>query len=545
MLKVAPLGGLGEIGLNSLWVENESEALLIDCGLMFPKGDFPGVDVVIPDFTHLFTHRERLKGIVLTHAHEDHLGALPWLLRDLPVPVYGTRFTLKVAAYKLEEAGVKAELIEIAPTEKRRLGNGLTIEPIRVTHSVPDAVGIAVKSAKETLIHTGDFKLDGFPIDGQLTDLTRLGELGDEGVDVLLSDSTNSELPHDAGSETLVKEAFTKIFSRASGTVVVAMFGSHLHRVSHSIELARRFGRKVVLLGRSLSRNVELAMQAGYFKDVDSSLISTDEAARLPREKVLILCTGAQAEVKSGLSGLLSPDAQRLFIQSGDTVILSARAIPGNEAQVAELMNRILATGAELFHAGNEAHVHVSGHAGRPEQQKMIQTVRPKNFIPIHGELRHLKAHLNLAQDLGMRESNRFLLRDGDLLGFEHSQVAVRSRIQVGQHLMRRESFVPISLATIEERRAMAKGLVMAVVQLSRSGEQVLKVSLAGRGLTSEEQQLLSVVESNVLNELTQASVAVRVHDDRVKELVQQTTRSTFKQTLGIKPLVMTFLLRA
>jgi ribonuclease J len=545
MIKLAPLGGLGEIGLNCLSIESENEGLLIDCGLMFPKGDFPGVDVVIPDFSHLMNNPEKLKGIVLTHAHEDHLGALPWLLKNLNVPVYGTRFTLKVAAHKLEEAQVKANLVEIAPTEKRKVGSAFSIEAIRVTHSVPDAVGISVKTKNEHLIHTGDFKLDGFPIDGHLTDLNRLGELGDEGVDVLLSDSTNSEVPHEAGSEQLVKQTFERLFSQAKKAIVVAMFGSHLHRVTASIELAQKFNRKVLLLGRSLNRNVELASQCGYFQNTRGTLVSFDEASQMPKEKLLVLCTGAQAEVKSGLAGLLAPDASRLVISEGDTVILSARAIPGNEADVAMLMNRILAKGAILFHTGNEEHVHVSGHAGQPEQIKMIQTVRPKNFIPIHGELRHLQAHSKIAESLGFDASRRFILRDGDELGFHNGAVASRSLIQVGQQLMRRESHVAIPMETIVERRNMAQGLVIAMVLLSKLGESVLQLKLMGKGLTPEENAVVSLAGDNARHELGGVSVSVRVDDERVREIVAQAVRSTFKQTLGIKPSVTVVVVRA
>ncbi|HEY0880243.1 MAG TPA: ribonuclease J, partial [Archangium sp.] len=467
MLKVIPLGGLGEVGMNTMVLEHAGERLLIDCGLMFPRNDQHGVDVVLPDFSWVKESAESLKGIVLTHAHEDHLGALPWLLREVNVPVYGTPFTLALARHRLSEAGVTADLREVGPRAAFTVGDTFSVEPIRVTHSVPDAVGLFIKTPVASLVHTGDFKLDGMPIDGQLTDLDRLAELGDEGVDVLLSDSTNSEVEGWTGSERLVKDTFEQLFSQTKGRLVVAMFGSHLHRVRHALELAKQFGRRVLLLGRSLQRNVELAQSVGILEKYDDVIVPFEAAPSLPGSQLLILCTGAQAEPRSALMQLLNPEPGPLRLEPNDTVILSSRTIPGNESGVSGLINRLLSRGVKVITASAEPGIHVSGHAARGEQRKVLEVVKPRSFVPIHGELRHLHRHLVLAKELGFSDDRLFLASDGDVLGFDADGARTMGRVPVGRHLMRREGFAPVTEQALKERLQLAEfGVVVAVVVL-------------------------------------------------------------------------------
>lgn len=546
MLKIVPLGGLGEVGMNTMVVEHAGERLLIDCGLMFPRGDQLGVDVVLPDFSWVKESAESLKGIVLTHAHEDHLGALPWLLREVNVPVYGTPFTLALARHRLNEAEVEGDLREIGPRSPFRVGETFELEALRVTHSVPDAVGLHIKTPSATALHTGDFKLDGMPIDGQLTDLERVGELAEEGVDVLLSDSTNSEVAGTTGSESLVRETFERILGQTRGRLIIAMFGSHLHRVRHTIELARRFDRKVLLLGRSLQRNTELAQSVGILEKYDDVLVPFEAAPLIPASQLVILCTGAQAEPRSALTGLLNPEPGPLRLEPTDTVVLSSRTIPGNEPAVSGLINRLLARGVRLITATQEPGVHVSGHASQDEQRRVLQVARPRHFVPIHGELRHLHRHLALAKETGLRDEQLLLATDGDVLGFSGEGARTLGRVHAGQQLMRREGVGPVSEVALQERRWLAEsGLVIAVVVMQLGGGRVLHgPTLQGHGLQSDELAALPFATDNARAALASLSEAMRGDDVRVREEVLRGVRRAFKQLLGTKPTVVPLIVR-
>ncbi len=546
MLKVVPLGGLGEVGLNTLVLEHGGERLLVDCGLMFPRGDQLGVDIVLPDFTWLLDDPAALKGVVLTHAHEDHLGALTWLIRELRVPVYGTAFTLALARHRLEEAGLDADLRLMAPREPFTISEQFTVEPLRVTHSVPDAVGLAVTTPSARLIHSGDFKLDGAPIDGQLTDLERLGELGEEGVDVLLSDSTNSEVPGWSGSERLVADTFKRYFAQAKGRVVIAMFGSHLHRVQHALELARSVGRKVALLGRSLQRNVKLAQQAGIFDSWEGTLVPYEAASMIPSRNLVLLCTGAQAEPRSALMGLLNPEPGPLRIEPEDLVILSARTIPGNEPNVTHVINRLLARRCQVVYSSIDPGVHVSGHASQDEQKKLIDTVRPRHFVPIHGELRHLHHHLQVARNAGLVDEKLFLMTDGDVVGFDHERATTFGRVPAGKRLMRREGLAAVSDQVIADRKWIAEtGLVIAVVAIQMgSGKVVAQPTLNGQGLQADELAALPLATESAVRAVRELSDAMRADDGRVREELVRGIRRVFKQLLGTRPLIVPIVVR-
>ena len=546
MLKVIPLGGLGEVGMNTMVLEHAGERVLIDCGLMFPRGDQPGVDVVLPDFTWLKASAESLKAIVLTHAHEDHIGALQWLLREVNVPVYGTAFTLAMARHRLTEAGIVGDLREMSPRSQFKVGDSFTIEPIRVAHSIPDAVGLMVKTPVATAIHTGDFKLDGMPIDGKMTDLDRMGELGEEGVSVLLSDSTNAEVQGWTGSERVVQETFERIFGATRGRIVIAMFGSHLHRVRHAIELARKFNRRVLLMGRSLQRNVELAQSVGILELYKDVLVPMEAAPLIPGSQLLILCTGAQAETRSALATLLSPEPGPLRLEPTDTVILSSRTIPGNEADVSVMVNRLYSRGVKVITSTQEPGIHVSGHAARDEQRRVLEVVKPRHFVPIHGELRHLHGHLALAKEVGLTDNQLFLAADGDVIGFDTEGARTLGRVPAGRHLMRREGVAPVSEAALQERRYLAEsGLVIAVVILQLGSGRILNGPvLQPQALQSDELAALPLATENARTALDQLSEAMRCDDARVREELIRGVRRIFKQLLGTRPTVIPIVVR-
>lgn len=545
MLKLIPLGGLGEVGRNLMVLEANDERLIVDCGVSFPRADQLGVDVIAPDLTFLKERPETVKGLVLTHAHEDHLGALTILLRDLDVPVLGTPFTLAAAKHRLVEAGQSAELRAFEPRARLSVG-GFDVEPFRVTHSVPDAVGLVVRAAGLTVVHTGDFKLDGLPIDGQPTDLSRLEELGAEGVDLLLSDSTNAEVAGTTGSERVVEAAFERWIRTCSGAAVIALFGSHLHRVAHTLALAERLGRRVVILGRSLQRNVELALGAQLLRLPDGLLLTTDRLAEVPRNKLLILCTGAQGEPRAGLSNLVDGLGGQLSLGSGDLVIVSARAIPGNEPLIGAQVNRLLARGVTVVTPAMDPAVHVSGHASRDEQRKVLELTRPRAFVPIHGEVRHLRRHAALAQDVGLAPEQVRVVTDGDVLGFAEGRVHDLGRVPSGLKYHRRDSPGEIAEATLLERRLLAEsGLVTVVTVLQRLGGTVLHTPTAhGQGLSADELAVLSLAAEGAKLELKELTEGARGDDERVREALVRGVRRVFRQLLGARPMVQAVVVR-
>ncbi len=544
MLRVIPLGGLGEIGLNAMVFESRGEQLLIDCGLMFPTAEMPGVEIVIPDLSYVLANRSLLKGVVLTHAHEDHLGALPYLLAKLPVPVYGTRLTLAMLSHRLGELGIEADLREIEPRAPFSVGNAFTVEAIRVCHSVPDGVGLAIRTDEGTVVHTGDFKLDGAPIDGRPTDLERFGELGDEGVLCLLSDSTNAELEGQTGGERLVADTFARLFEKARRRVVVSMFASNLLRVQHTLELAERVGRFVALLGRSMIRNVEIASGLGYLRLPPGLLIPADDAPQVPPRKLVVLTTGAQAEPRSGLVGLVADPNREPHLERGDLVILSSRPIPGNERAVSDLIDQLFARGVEVAYFRNEPFVHVSGHASRDEQRRVLEAVRPKCFIPVHGELRMLHRHLELARECGVPDGGLLLARDGDVVGFEEGHPSTLGQVAHGRIFRDRFGGGGVVAETLKERAQLAEtGIVVAVVALS-NGRVVRGPELYGRALSEDEAAVLPEAAELTNAQLAELSPAVLGDNSLLEEELTRAVRRAFKTYGTRRPAVLPVILR-
>ncbi|NMO15826.1 ribonuclease J [Pyxidicoccus fallax] len=545
MLHIIPLGGLGEIGLNSLVVACRGEMLLIDAGLMFPSEGMPGVDIIIPDFTHLKQNAAQLKGVVLTHGHEDHLGALPYLLNEVPVPVYGTRFTLAMARHRLNELGLEADLREIEPREPFSVGSHFKVEASRVTHTVPDAVGYIVRTPEGTVIHTGDFKLDPDPIDGLRTDLERWGEAGEQGVLCLLSDSTNSELTEETGSERVVEETFERLFRGATGRIVVALFSSNLHRVRHLLSLCERLGRKVALQGRSMIRNVEMARELGYLDVPDSLFIHLDTVSQLAPHRVLVLTTGAQGEPRAGLSQLASGDGP-VRLDPGDLVVLSSRPIPGNERSVGALIDQLQWRGAKVAYAQLEPGVHVSGHASRPQQRRVLDLVKPRHFIPVHGEGRHLHRHLATAREAGMEPAQCLLAQDGDVVSFEAGRGRFSGSVPSGRILKDRFGSGVVTPDTLQERVKLSEtGMVAAVVVLQRDNQKLVAgPQLSGQGLNLDEQVLLPRVAQEARSIFEELSPQLRGDDALVREELTRAVRRAFKLYTARRPLVVPMVVR-
>jgi ribonuclease J len=544
--RVIPLGGLGEIGLNAMVFELGGERLLVDAGLMFPGPEFPGVDILVPDFSYLFAGSTPLTGLILTHAHEDHIGAVSHLLRQRNVPVYGTRLTLGMLAQRLEELGLQAELREIVPGERFRVGRAFDVEAFRVAHSLPDAVGLAVHTPEGALVHTGDFKLDDVPLDGRPTDLHRLGELGERGVLCLFSDSTNAEVEGETPPERLVAETFARLLPAAPGRVLVAMFASQLHRVQHLLELCEKTGRRVVLAGRAMARNVELAARLGYLRIPEGLLAEPEQGASLPPAKVCILTTGAQGEPLAALSQMLQPEAQPLRVRAGDTVLVSARTIPGNERPVSALLDALVSAGAVVVHAGTEPGIHVSGHAARAQQRRMLDTVRPRAFVPIHGHLRQLAAHLELARMAQVPADQRLLVRDGDVLDFSSGQGRLVGTVPVGRLPQNRAGNGDVSPEALADRRRLGQnGVVAAAVVLAADGRSFAgPPRLSGRGLTEAEEGVLHSGLEDVQALLEEVSPALRADDAWLREELVRVVRRVFRERTGRRPPVVPLLFK-
>lgn len=573
MVRIIPLGGLGEFGLNAMVLESGSDRLLIDCGLMFPSAQMPGVGTVVPDLSMLLAEPERLKGVVLTHGHEDHVGALSTLLERVHVPVYGLPFTLGVARSRVEESGLSPDFRDIGPNERIPLGDRLSIELFRVVHSMPDAAAVVIRTPDGAIVHTGDFKLDDDPVDGLATDLDGLGEVGDEGVLCLLSDSTGAEYATPTAGERQVERAFAELFPRAKGRIFVSMFASNVHRLRHTLELCARLDKKVVLAGRSLVRNVDLARRLGLMKVPDDLIIPIEAANQFPESRIVVLATGSQAEPNSALvqmahgtyrarvpfsaegapprgpghahvhagataeaevtePGLSPLAAAGLTIRAGDLVILSARPIPGNERVVGLLIDSLLERGASVIHGGSHPEVHVSGHATRPQQQQMISAVRPQHFVPIHGELRMLQRHLTLARECGIAPDRTLLARDGDILQFENGHGFHAGHVEVGRVFKDRWGDGHVEPSALVEREKLAElGIVCAALVVDRSRQRIVSgPHLTGRGLSREEVVWLDEVAHEARKSLDDISPALLGDEAFVREELSRAVRRAIRQ---------------
>ncbi|MGE5453760.1 MAG: ribonuclease J, partial [Methylocystaceae bacterium] len=399
-LQIIPLGGMGEIGKNMTAIRYQDNIVVIDCGLMFPEEELLGIDIVIPDITYLLDNRDKVKGIILTHAHEDHVGALPYVMKELDAPIFGTRLTLGIAENKLREFGLvgKTKLCVVKPREKVNLGP-LTLEFIRVSHSIPDSVAVAIHTPLGVIVHTGDFKLDQTPIDGQGVDFAKFAELGEKGVLLLMSDSTNADRVGYTPSERVVGKAFEELFGQCEGRIIVTTFASNIHRIQQVVNTACHYERKVAIVGRSMVNNINISRELGYINIPDGTIIEMEDINRHPANEVVIITTGSQGEPMSALTRMATADHRWVEIMSGDTVIISATPIPGNEKLVARTVDLLMRQGAEVIYE-RESGVHVSGHGSQEEMKIILGMIKPRYFIPVHGEYRHLMKHAKLGESM-------------------------------------------------------------------------------------------------------------------------------------------------
>jgi ribonuclease J len=542
-LRVIPLGGLGEIGLNLLVLEYEDTAIAVDCGVMFPDAEMLGIDVVIPDVTYLRGLGARFKGIFLTHGHEDHIGALPYVLPEMDVPVFGSPLTLGFVDNRLVQHDLRADLQRL-PAAPVTVGP-FTVEPFAMTHSIPDAVGFAVRTPVGTVIHTGDFKIDQTPLDGRLPDLKRLAEFADEGVLLLMSDSTNVEHAGVTPSERVVGTELEAIFRQATGRIVVTTFSSHIHRMQQVIDLAARFGRHVALVGRSLVSHSSIARDLGLLHVPEGTLVDIGFARDLPRDRIVLITAGSQAEAASALVRIAMDAHPKVGLDPGDTVVLSSRIIPGNERPIANLVNHLYRRGA-IVHYGRTAPIHVSGHASQEELKLVLNLVRPAHFVPVHGEYRHLVRHQRLASEVGVAEGGCHLLEDGDVLELTATGATRAERVPAGRVFVDGKGVGEVEGVVLRDRRHLSEdGMVLAVLAIAQhSGDVIAGPDLITRGVVAEEASgdVMEKARAEVLAALAAVNPESRTDPAEVKEEVRKALRRYFRR-LDRRPVILPFVL--
>ena len=504
-VQIIPLGGLGEIGKNMTVFRYGDDIILIDAGLMFPEDDMLGIDLVIPDITYLIDNKDKVKAIFLTHGHEDHIGALPYVMKQLEVPVYGTALTLGILQGRLRENGVSDEnLVTIKPGDKIGAG-AFNLEFIRVDHSIPDAVSIVIKTPIGTIIHTGDFKFDQTPVDGQVTQFNKFAEFGDAGVLALLADSTNAERPGFTQSEKMVGQTFDDEFRYARNRIIVATFSSNVHRIQQVVDSAVKYKRKVAVIGRSMINVVNIAMELGYLNIPEGVLIDIDETNNYTADQIVIITTGSQGEPMSALTRMAMNDHKKVGIMPGDTVIISATPIPGNEKLVSRTINHLYKLGAEVIYEKSNG-VHVSGHASQEEIKLMHNLVRPKYFIPVHGEYRHLIKHANIAKDLGMPKENIVIAENGSVIELSKEGINVAGKIQSGKVLVDGLGVGDVGNIVLRDRRLLSQdGIMIVVVTIDHETFQVVSgPDIVSRGFVyvREAEDLMEEAREKVLSAL-------------------------------------------
>ncbi len=541
-LSVIPLGGVEEIGLNMTVMQYENDMIVIDAGLMFPEEDMLGVDFVIPNFNYVIENRDKVRGIILTHGHEDHTGALPFLLKEINVPVYGTPLTLGIVKEKLTEH--KLDYIELVPIKPREVINlgAFDIEFIRVTHSIVDGVGFGIKTPVGLVVHTGDFKLDPTPVDGQLMDFHRFSEYGEKGTVLLLSDSTNSEKGGFTFSEKEVRRSFEDIFSEAKGRIIIATFASNIHRIQQVIDVACMFGRKVILSGKSIISNAKIALDLGYLKIPQNTWLKLEDLKNLRDDEIVIITTGSQGEPMSVLSRIATDEHKTIKIKEDDIVILSAKMIPGNEISIGRIINHLFRRGANVIYE-KVSEIHVSGHASKEELKLMLNLIRPKYFMPIHGEHRHKIYHSRLAEKTGIPRSNIFILENGEILEITEKTAQKSGKVTSGRIFVDGKGVGDVQDMVLRDRRRLAHdGILLIIIAIEKlTGDIVSGPDIISRGFIFED------VSQEILNELKVLVYdTVKELDSEIisdKSLLQAKIRSILKKYLrnkmDRKPMIM------
>jgi ribonuclease J len=546
--RIIPLGGLGEIGKNMTAIEYRGKIVVVDCGIEFPRDEMLGIDLILPDISWLLERRDDVLAFVITHGHEDHHGALPFVLKQLNRPVYGSRFTLALIKSKLDEHGLlkSVELNEVSAASRFRLGP-FELSFVAVSHSVPDALSVVVGTDIGAIIITGDYKFDHTPIDGRITDVNTFAQLGQQGVLALLADSTNSETPGSTASESIVGQAFHQIFAEAEGRVIVACFASHIHRVQQAIEIAHLHGRKFALSGRSMQKNVNIARNLGILRVPEGALIKLTEIDQYRPEEILIMSTGSQGEPLSALTRMAFDDHPQVGLHEGDTVVISAHPIPGNEVSVTTTVNRLLKVGATVIWGRNSG-VHVSGHAAQEDMRMMLNLVHPRYFVPVHGEYRHQHIHAELARQSGLGDEDIFILENGDVLELDLESGDIVDKVATGMAFVDGFEIGDAEGLVLRDRRQLAgDGILIAVVTVdAQRGDTVAPPELVARGFLHNDERLQEVLDEcavaldKLMSELgAEHVIGQRLIKEDIKERLAELVYSRTRRRPLIMPVVV------
>jgi ribonuclease J len=544
VLRIIPLGGLGEVGKNMTVYETGGETLVVDAGIAFPRDEHLGVDLLLPDIGYL--EGRRVRAVVLTHGHEDHVGGLPYLLREVDVEsVVATPLTLGLVKSKLDEHGLgqKAELVEAKPEGDPLELGPFRVEFVRVAHSIPDSVSLVIETGAGRVVHTGDWKLDHTPVDGLKTDVGKLAEIGNRGVDLLLGDSTNAERPGHTGSERLVGEAFRSIFPLQRGRILVASFASNVHRMQQAAEVAIESGRKVTIVGRSMRKNLNIARNLGYVSFPDDALVNPDAASQLPPHEILVLCTGSQGEPMSALTRIAYGDHKAVAVEPGDTVIISAKPVPGNELRVHDSINQLAKAGAEVLHE-EIAPVHVSGHGYQEELRTMLSLLRPRHVMPIHGEYRMLAAHGKLAHDAGVPEDRILIAENGTVVELARGGARIVDRVDAGVTFVDGLRVGDVHDVALRDRRRLADDGVLIVVTtlVTSDGHEIAPPELIARGFAESDELLDELREEadRVVRELASDHVMeIKLLQEHIHDAVGQIVYDRTRRRPMILPVVI------
>lgn len=542
-LSVIPLGGIGEIGLNSTLLEFGDDMMMVDCGLMFPDEEMLGVDIVIPDFSYVLENRDKLRGICITHGHEDHTGALPYLLKELDVPVYGTMLTLGLIQEKLKEHefGHKVRLVPVKPRDMVELGC-FKVEFIRVTHSIVDGVGLGIGTPVGNVIHTGDFKIDPTPVDGELLDFNLFSEYGRRGVLLLMSDSTNATKGGFTFSEKEVRRAFEDIFIKAKKRIIIATFASNIHRIQQAVDVAAMFGRKIILNGRSMVNNARIAADLGYLHIPDGMWMQLEDLKNMKDEDVVIITTGSQGEPMSAMSRMAMDEHKQIKVKKGDTVIISAKIIPGNEKSIARIINHLFMRGADVIYE-KTSEIHVSGHASKEELKLMLNIVKPKFFIPVHGEYRHLISHAKLGAKVGIPEENIFVIKDGEVVEFTEDTARRAGFVNAGRVFIDGKGVGDVGDVVLRDRMRLAHdGIVIVILGIEKlTGKLVTGPDIISRGFVFEDasQELLLDVKDVVTEVLFMMPAESKSEWSLVQTKVRSSLKKFIKKRMDRLPMIM------
>jgi len=542
-LKVIPLGGLQEIGKNITVFEYAEDIVVVDCGIAFPEDEMLGIDLVIPDVSYLARNREKVRGIVLTHGHEDHIGALPYVLKEINVPIFGTKLTLGLLEYKLEEHGMLSEvsLNTVEPGQVIELGC-FRIEVIRSTHSIADTVALAIYTPVGLIMHTSDFKIDYTPIEGEPMDLTRIAEIGSKGVLLLMCDSTNVEREGYTMSERTVGDAFEEIFMKARGRILVATFASHVHRVQQVINASAKFGRKVAVFGRSMLNVMKAAINLGYLNVPEGLIIDIDQIDRHSPESIALITTGTQGEPMSALSRIAASEHRKVEIIPGDLVIISASPIPGNEKLVFKIINDLFKKGADVIYEAL-ADIHVSGHACREELKLIHRLVKPRYFMPVHGEYRHLKQHANLAQRLGMPIENIFVMDIGNVLELDENSAKINGGVSAGRVLVDGLGVGDVGSVVLRDRKHLSQdGLIVVVITTEKeTGSIIAGPDIISRGFVyvRESEDLMDEVRETIISAIKNCEGKKKNDWSAKKAVIKEELRDFIYEKTKRRPMIL------